>query len=352
MSSLVFWDPVCAQLYDSQSPDHAPMGGSESSLARVADAVGAYVIQHNRTIRSGRYCPPIRLDGIQDVIVNRDPRAFAKAKALYPHARLHLWLHDRIEPGSSRGRVLKSLAPTLIDSSVSLICVSNTQRLAVEATLGPTFAPRLAMRTIYNPIADCLGPVATSFDPNKLVFFSSPNKGLAYTLDAFSQLRRKIPDLRLLVANPGYKLFNAAPIVGVTWLGALPQTDIHREVRGALCTFCPNFVLPETFGLVFAESLALGTPVLTHDCGAALEVIADSRQVLAVTAWQRLYERTVHGLPLRIRRTPARVAGKLGVFDDYVQTIAAWRSGQRPKVAADPRFELATIANQWRTLLS
>jgi len=121
-----------------------------------------------------------------------------------------------------------------------------------------------------------------------------------------------MPDLRLVVGNPGYKSGCDARRAGVELLGPQPQARIHAEARSALCTFVPNFVIPETFGLVFAESHALGTPVLTHDCGAALEVVGDPRQVLPLTPAYRLYEAAVGSLPPRWRRLPARLAASGG----------------------------------------
>ena len=188
-------------------------------------------------------------------------------------------------------------------------------------------------------------------DDRKLVFFSSPNKGLAYTLDVFRALRRRMPELTLTVGNPAYKAGSVATSAGVRYLGPQTQARIHEEVRGALCTLAPNFVLPETFGLVFAESKALGTPILTHDCGAAAEVVGDARQVLPVRRAYRAYETAVRGLPLNWRRGPARLADRLGLFDAYVECIADWRAGGRPRVAPDPRFALTAVAEQWRKLL-
>ena len=120
----------------------------------------------------------------------------------------------------------------------------------------------------------------------------------------------------------------------------------------ALCTFCPNFVLPETFGLVLAESLALGTPVLAYDCGAALEVVGDPRQVLPVPAGARGYERIARALGPRFRPALGRVAARLGLFDACIARIGDWRAGDRPRPRLDPRFRLATVATRWRTLLS
>jgi len=352
MSSVLFYDWTCQAPYDTRTLGQKATGGTEASLTRVADALGAYVVQHNRTEPFGTYRPPGRIDGIKHVVLNRDSRALPAIRSLYPDARVYLWVHDLLNPGSKRSRRLASTARLLRELAVTIICVSDTQRRGLEITLG-----RLGLRdsvrtvTIYNPIDDALSPDDTPVDSRKLVFFSSPNKGLAYTIDAFRALRRRMPDLTLRVGNPGYKAGRPVQIEGVEWLGPQPQERIHKEVRSALCTFTPNFVIPETFGLVFAESHALGTPVLTADCGAALEILGDREQVTPVTTAQRVYESTLRKVPVNWREGPARVAERLGLFDRYIERISAWRAGARPHAGPDPRFRLSTVARRWRALI-
>jgi glycosyltransferase involved in cell wall biosynthesis len=353
MSLVLFYDPVCPRPYDTRTLRTAALGGTEATLTRVADALEALVVQHNRTEDWGRYQAPRRLEGVSHVILTRDSRALPIVRERYPRARVYLWLHDQLNPGSKRARWLASTAPALRELAVTAVCVSDSQRRGVEATLRSIgVGAQVRALTIYNPIDDALAPDGTAVDERKLVFFSSPNKGLNFTLDAFAALRRRMPDLRLVVGNPGYKAERRVRFGGVEYLGAQPQARIHAEVRGALCTFFPNFVIPETFGLVFAESHALGTPVLTHDCGAALEVLGDPRQVLPLTRAQRLYEAAVGGLPPRLRRGPARLAAAAGLFDPYLERLRAWRAGARPHAEPDPRFRLSAVTGQWRALLS
>jgi glycosyltransferase involved in cell wall biosynthesis len=352
MSSILFYDPVCQAPYDTSTLERAALGGSEATLARVADALGAWVIQHNRTEDCGRYLKPRLLPGVGSVIVTRDARALAEMRELYPQARLYLWLHDRLRPGSRRARTLAEAGAVLRVAPVTAVCVSDWQRRGVEATLQSIgVAARVRAVTLYNPVDDALLPDGTPVDERKLVFFSSPNKGLGFTLDAFAALHRAMPDLRLVIGNPGYKADRHPHYAGVQFLGAQPQHRIHTEVRSALCTFCPNFVIPETFGLVFAESHALGTPVLTHDCGAALEVVGDAREVLPLRFAYRAYEAAAGNLAPHWRRAPARLAAAAGLFAVYLERIRAWRAGARPVVGPDARFRLTTVAAQWRALL-
>ena len=352
MSSVLFYDPVCRQPYDTRTLHTCALGGTEATLTRVADALEAFVIQHNRTEDWARYRRPQRISGITHVIVNRDSRALPFVLKNYPGARVYLWLHDRFHPRARRARWLAATTALLRHSAVTVVCVSDWQRSGVEATLRSIgLAGVVRALTIYNPVDDALQPDDTAVNPAKLVFFSSPNKGLGFALDAFSELRRAMPQLRLLVGNPGYKNSDTRARAGVEFLGAQPQARMHAQVRGALCTFFPNFVIPETFGLVFAESHALGTPVLTHDCGAAAEIVGDPQQLLPVSAAARCYEAAVGSLPARWRAGPARLAGAAGLFDAYIERIRSWRSGSRPPAAPDARFHLSHVTARWRALL-
>ena len=143
------------------------------------------------------------------------------------------------------------------------------------------------------------------------------------------------------------------PLPGVEFLGPLPQAHVHQEVRSALCTFFPNFVIPETFGLVFAESHALGTPVLTVDCGAAREVLGDPAEVLPLKNSYRLYEAAVRPAAGGAARRPG-ASGRTGGPVRCVHARACARGarvhGRRPQ--PDARFQLANVVPRWRALFA
>jgi len=368
MSPVLFFDPGCPAPYGRRTLEQAALGGTEATVVRIAEALDAQVMQHNRTESDGRYRPgglstgetslPAGKD-IEHLIILRDPRAVPSLCARFPGARPYLWLHDLVRPGSKRGRRLEAAADTLARLGVTLVCVSDFQRAQAQAVLERAgVATRVRAVTMYNPIEDDLMPNGAAVDPDKLVFLSSPNKGLRFALDAFEAVRHALPGMRLCVGSPGYKSFRDAGVrgpadakSGIEWLGALPHARAVTEMRSALCVFYPNFVLPETFGLVFAEANAVGTPVLTHDCGAAAEVLADHEQLLPVPPAARRYERMARLLPRALRPMLAARAERRGLFEPYVERVRAWRSAQ-PRPGADPRFRLAAVAERWRALLN
>jgi glycosyltransferase involved in cell wall biosynthesis len=353
MTSTVFFDPVTPKPYGSGSLLDEPMAGTESTVVRVADALGAVVMQHNRVEVEGRYIPPGPRPGTERLIVLREPHVILQLHQQFPEAHIYLWCHDTVMPGSTRARRLASSAATLAELDVTVVCVSDYLRLQVESALRlADTSRRIRTRTLFNPVDDDLAPDGTRVDPSKLVFLSSPHKGLAFALDAFRALRRAIPELHLSVADPGYRPTRPSEIAGVEWLGSVPHPRAVDEMRSALCVFAPNFVRPETFGLVLAEANAVGTPVLTHDCGSAAEVLGDPRQLLPVTRWERAHEHITRRLPTSAHRRVAAAADRLGVFDPYIRRIAEWRSGDRPIVGPDPRFRLSVVTNEWRQLLS
>ena len=360
MSSVLFFDATCPRPYSKRSLEEEALGGTEASVIRIAEALDAQVMQHNRAGADGRCRPAGAASGVEHLVVLRDPQGLRGIASAFPGARVYLWLHDLVRPGSKRGRRLAAAAAALAELRVTLVCVSEFQRRQAQAVLERArIAERVRAVRIYNPVDDGLVPNGAPIDRDKLVFFSSPNKGLALALDAFQALRRAMPRLKLRVGSPGYRSLRRAGIErvdggveGVEWLGALPQARMLEEVRSALCVFYPNFVLPETFGLVLAEAKAVGTPVLTHDCGAAAEVLADAGEILPVARAVRIYERTVRVLPRSLRPLCAACADRAGVFAPYVERVREWRGGARPVTGPDARFRTSTVAGEWRRLFA
>jgi glycosyltransferase involved in cell wall biosynthesis len=350
-SRIVFFDPVCPIPYSKASLDGGGLGGSEACVVRVAEELDACVVQHCRDTAEGRYRPPFASADVEHAVVSRDARALPEVRRRFPNARLYVWLHDLAAPGSTRAKWLTRTQSSL--DGVTLICVSDFLHARIAAVVDELDSPdAVSIRTIFNPIADDLLPSGEAIDENKLIFLSSPNKGLSYALTAFQAMREAMPGLRLFVANPGYRELQVREIPGVFWLGKLPNAQAITHARSAFAVFMPNLLLPETFGLVYAEANAVGTPVLAHDVGAAREVLHAANPVLPVRARQRVCARVTREFGARAPHWLSGAAQSLGVFDDYIATLRAWRAGQRPTVVGNPRFRLSEVVREWRRLLA
>ena len=142
--------------------------------------------------------------------------------------------------------------------------------------------PPVPIGHIHNPIAPGLRPDGTPHDPDRLLFASSPHKGLAQVFDRFRAARDGPP-----VPDAG----RGRPRLSCLGHGAgargrdLPRpfapcgTD-RPDAPGALPLLSADH-FAETFGLVMAEAQAVGLPVLAHDTiGANAEVVSQPGQFL------------------------------------------------------------------------
>ncbi len=322
---ITFVDPCCRAGYDLPDLETGGLGGTEATVLRVAAAIASKfevtIYQHGRAFlhlsKAGylRSMEELRVASGHDaiVVINRWKVAM-KLRRQHPDTPIFLWLH--VYPG----RHNRKMGVALKSAEITVICVSDTHARELEAFLG---AGTPSLTVLYNPVGDDLHADDTLRDPNRLLFASSPHKGLAEVFDQFSTLRQNLPDLNLMVADPGYLSWETGPVPdGVTFLGSLSHAALIREMRRALCLFYPQTSFAETFGLVLAEANAVGTPVLVHaGLGANSEIVGDPVQ-------------RVNGCD------PAQILAR----------IRAWRHAA-PRAEANPDFRLNRVARQWVQLL-
>jgi len=106
-----------------------------------------------------------------------------------------------------------------------------------------------------------------------------PRKGLAVLLEAFNDLGRRRPGLRLLLAGPGdadEARARVAPDLRdrVTVLGRVSEVDKAR-VYHSVDVFCAPNLGGESFGIVLTEAMASGAAVLASDIPAFRHVLRD-----------------------------------------------------------------------------
>jgi glycogen(starch) synthase len=105
--------------------------------------------------------------------------------------------------------------------------------------------------------------------------------GLENLITAVSEVRRRVPEVLLLVAGKGAlsgELEARVRSLGlqdnVRLLGLVPDEDLPVAYRAADLSVVPTVAL-EGFGLVAVESLAAGTPVLVTPVGGLPEVVSE-----------------------------------------------------------------------------
>lgn len=109
-----------------------------------------------------------------------------------------------------------------------------------------------------------------------------PHKNILGLLEAFSLLRKRSPDVTLVLAGPEDPRYpeirrraHAPDIRGfVKILGFVPDEDLPQLLVNAACVVVPSFI--EGFGLVGLEALVQRVPVAASLAGALPEVLGDA----------------------------------------------------------------------------
>lgn len=334
MKKILVVDPVATKQYDERDLENDALGGIEATVVRIAEGLALdhlVVVAQSarewcRTSPAGVVYAPYRhksefLDhaDLDAVVVVRAHKVLPRLRRHFPDAAMYLWMH------CNPGRRLHTLARACVDTDTTLITVSDYHLDTMTSFYtqhDPAAAKRLKVMRIYNPVAPGLTRDGTAWDPNKLLFLSSPHKGLEQVLDVFSMLKRRCADLRLCIANPGYLNWRVPRTDGVITLGKLRHDQVVSHLRDSLCVFYPQTMFEETFGLVFAEANAVGTPVIAHPHGAAPEVLSDASQLCDGTDMAQVCDR-----------------------------VLQWRDGLRPMPPSVERFALPRVLADWEKLL-
>ena len=112
-----------------------------------------------------------------------------------------------------------------------------------------------------------------------------PSKRFDLTISAFARICEKYNDATLLIVGTGpldqslRKMVHQKQIEDqVSFLGFVPNAELPEIYKESLC-----FVLPaefETFGVVYAEALACGIPVIATKCGGPEDIVNSQNGLL------------------------------------------------------------------------
>lgn len=116
--------------------------------------------------------------------------------------------------------------------------------------------------------------------------FEEPRKGFGVLLNAFAEVQQCMPEVRLLVVGRGdAKPFQAqATALGlrdVHFVGAVPEEMLPSYYRSA-DVFCAPSTGQESFGIILAEAMSSGCPVVASDIEGYARVVTHRREGLLV----------------------------------------------------------------------
>ncbi len=182
---------------------------------------------------------------------------------------------------SAEGRLFLKQRERLWDEAAVFLCIS---RFIYDRALDAGF-PRNKLRVVYTGTdLSCFSESDAKRDPNLIVFVGRlvEKKGCRYLLDALELVRRDHPEAHAVVIGDG-------PLRGVLerqaetlrlpceFLGPQPR-QIVRDYLARARVFCVPSIESATgdsegLGMVFIESQAMGTPVVSFRHGGIPEVV-------------------------------------------------------------------------------
>jgi glycosyltransferase involved in cell wall biosynthesis len=170
--------------------------------------------------------------------------------------------------------------------------------------------------------------------PGRLVW----EKGHQDAIRAVAALKRGIvgpprDDVTLLVVGSGpeegkLRKYAAELDAPVEFRAKIPYDEmprLHRSASALVLASLPTKTWEEQFGMVLAEAMAAGTPIIACDSGAIPEVLAGEGTLVPAGHWRGIAEALVAG-PLA-GAPGARVAYSTARLDDFSLDRAAERIG-------------------------
>lgn len=113
-------------------------------------------------------------------------------------------------------------------------------------------------------------------------------KGVDFLLEAYQQVKREVPDSRLIIVGPGTRLRKRYEkwvaeheVRDVVFAGFSSYEDLPRYYMTS-DVFCSPATGRESFGIVLAEAMAMGKPVVATNISGYASVVTNGEQGLLV----------------------------------------------------------------------
>lgn len=335
--------------FDGNTLTEKPLGGTETALINMARELGNLgweVKVFNNCSRPGNYngIEYINFSKFDDFIKGNDIDIFISVRYLDPFlkfipARLKiLWSEDAPDQP-----FLKMLAEKeIIDRIDSIFTVSNWQ---AEGFISDFNIPEDKIFITTNGInPDYFASSAHNRHPHRIIYSSTPFRGLDHLLKLFPKIKESIPDAELLVFSGMSvyqmpkeqedkrfgKIYKLADQPGVLLKGNVSQHELAEAMLSSSIMAYPN-CFQETSCISVIEAMAAGLPVVTSNSGALPE--------------------TLEGVGIFIGGNP----GTGNYQDSFVKEVIAilsdherWRLiSEKSRKRAFEIYTWANVANKW-----
>ena len=205
---------------------------------------------------------------------------------------------------SPKQKALTAVSPMLepvLEKITARIAVSEMARktLTDHFTTDAVIIPNGINASLYRSAPENYswkGPFTLGF----LGRFDEDRKGLGVLLAALPHILKKFPEARVLVAGPGdadaaYKKMDAPTRAKVTFLGRLSDAEKQSFFKSIDIYVAPN-IRGESFGIILAEAMAAGTPIVASDIEAFNAVLegGDSGTLFHVGDSKDLAAKVIH----------------------------------------------------------
>ena len=209
-----------------------------------------------------------------DVIHVHEPFAPGPAMfaVLYANAPVVSTFHSYYEPGRFHSRVYAAAAPFLRP-----VWNRIDERVAVSEAARVTIVSRMKegdIRIVPNgtDVGVFAGATPAKLPPGRTLLFVGrlePRKGFGIAVDAFARLAAAYPDIRLVVVGDGEQrsLVDQLPPPirqRIDMAGRVAAADLPGYHRASHIFLAPS-TGNESFGIVLAEAMAAGLPIVASD---------------------------------------------------------------------------------------
>jgi phosphatidyl-myo-inositol alpha-mannosyltransferase len=201
------------------------------------------------------------------------------------------WVFDgpivaTVHGATTRSRVLHAAEPMLrsaLEKVSGRIAVSEAARSTLVHHLGgdAVLIPNGVTISRYEKAEPLAGWPGEGGAIGFLGRMDEPRKGLSVLLRAFDLIGSERPELRLLIAGPGDTSEVMAKVPGrlrdrVVLLGQVSEA-VKVQVYHSVDVFCAPNTGGESFGIVLAEAMAAGAPIVASDLDAFRRVLRGGR---------------------------------------------------------------------------